>query len=194
MNTNLTMMRPIYVVNNFGQFNHLIHRALRDLEIDVELVPNSTSVEQVSEGCRGIILGGGPTIERAGNCRLYLDLGIPVLGICLGLHIIAKKFGGDVNPGRSGGYGPVDVDICEPDEILAGYPGKMNVWASHADEVSRLPDGFSLLAHSTICNYEAIAHLGKQIYGLQWHPEVSHTFEGKRVFENFNILTLESRG
>ena len=87
-------MLPIYVVNNFGQFNHLIHRALRDLEIDVSLVPNSTSPSRISEECRGIILGGGPTIERAGNCSQYLDLGLPVLGICLGLHIIAIKYGG----------------------------------------------------------------------------------------------------
>jgi GMP synthase (glutamine-hydrolysing) len=188
------MMRPIYVVNNFGQFNHLIHRALRDLELDVELVPNSTPREQVAEGCRGIILGGGPAIERAGNCSQYLDLGVPVLGICLGLHIIAKKFGGEVNTGRSGGYGPVEIEIREPDEILAGYPSIMSVWASHADEVSRMPDGFTLLANSSVCNNEAIAHLDKQIYGLQWHPEVSHTFEGKRVFENFNRLTLENKG
>jgi GMP synthase (glutamine-hydrolysing) len=187
-------MRPIYVINNFGQFNHLIHRALRDLEIDVELVPNSTSREHVAEGCRGIILGGGPDIARAENCSQYLDLGLPVLGICLGLHIIAKKFNGDVHPGRSGGYGPVDIEICNPDDILAGYPDKVSVWASHADEVSRLPDGFTLLAHSSICNNEAIAHLDKQIYGLQWHPEVSHTCEGKRVFENFNRIILENQG
>ena len=189
----MRMMRPIYVFNNFGQFNHLIHRALRDLEIDVELMPNSTSREQVAEGCRGIILGGGPAIDRAGNCSQYLDLGLPVLGICLGLHIIAKRFGGDVHPGRSGGYGPIEVEICNPDEILAGDPGKVSVWASHADEVSRLPDGFSLLARSSICNIEAIANPDKKIYGLQWHPEVSHTFEGKRVFENFDRICNENR-
>jgi GMP synthase (glutamine-hydrolysing) len=185
-------MRPLYVVNNFGQFNHLILRSLRDLEINVEMVPNSTSKEQVAEGCRGIILGGGPAIGRAGNCSQYLDLGLPVLGICLGLHIIAKKFCGDVHPGASGGYGPVEVEICNHDDILAGFPGTMSVWASHADEVSRLPDGFTLLAHSSVCRYEAVAHLDKQIYGLQWHPEVSHTFDGQRVFENFDRLTLEN--
>ena len=185
-------MLPIYVVNNFGQFNHLIHRALRDLDIDASLIPNTTSPDTVREGCRGIILGGGPAIERAGDCSKYLDLGLPVLGICLGLHIIAKRFGGDVHPGQSGGYGPVDVEICEADEILAGYPKKMNVWASHADEVSRLPKGFTVLAMSCICNNEAIALPEKHIYGLQWHPEVSHSFEGRRVFENFNRITLEN--
>jgi GMP synthase (glutamine-hydrolysing) len=182
---------PIYVVNNYGQFNHLIHRALRDLEIDVVLIPNSTPSELVGKGCRGIILGGGPTLERAGNCAAYLDLGLPVLGICLGLHIIATKFGGCVHQGRSGGYGPVEVDICEPDDILKGYPKTMHVWASHADEVTKIPEGFIRLAHSGICGAEAIALPEKRIYGLQWHPEVSHTFEGTRVFENFDRITRE---
>ena len=185
-------MLPIYVVNNYGQFNHLIHRALRDLDIDVALISNTTPAAEVGENCRGIILGGGPAIERAGNCEQYLDLGLPVLGICLGLHIIARKYGGIVTKGQSGGYGPVDVEICRDSAILAGYPGKMNVWASHADEVSRMPDGFTLLARSSICNHEAIAHPKKPIYGLQWHPEVSHSYEGKRVFENFNRIITEN--
>jgi GMP synthase (glutamine-hydrolysing) len=185
-------MLPIYVINNFGQFNHLIHRALRDLDIDVAMVPNSTPAVRVGEECRGIILGGGPDIARAGNCAEYLDLGIPVLGICLGLHIIATKFGGSVHPGNSGGYGPVEVEICEPDDILMGYPGTMNVWASHADEVTHIPDEFILLARSGICGAEAVALPDRQIYGLQWHPEVSHTFEGSRVFENFDTIIRTS--
>src|SRR5208337_1913329 len=95
-------MLPICVVNNYGQFNHLIHRALRDLDIDVMLIPNTTPKEEVAAAYRGIILGGGPAIERAGVCAEYLDIGLPVLGICLGLHIIARKFGGGVHPGKSG--------------------------------------------------------------------------------------------
>ena len=184
-------MLPIFVVNNFGQFNHLIHRALRDLDIDVTLIPNLTPKEKVAEECRGIILGGGPSLERAGNSGEYLDLGLPVLGICLGLHIIAEKFGGEVHPGNRGGYGPVEIEIFEPDTILEGYPSKIPVWASHADEVSRMPDNFIRLAKSDICDNEAIALPEKNIYGIQWHPEVSHTFEGRRIFENFNRLTLE---
>jgi GMP synthase (glutamine-hydrolysing) len=184
-------MRPIFVINNFGQFNHLIHRALRDMDIDAVLVPNTTPPDKVSEGCRGIILGGGPSIERAGNSSQYLDLKLPVLGICLGLHIIATKFGGVVHQGLRGGYGPIEVEIREHNDILSGYPDRINVWSSHADEVLRIPDGFTCLAYSDICNAEAMALLEKHIYGLQWHPEVSHTFEGKRVFENFNRITID---
>jgi GMP synthase (glutamine-hydrolysing) len=186
-------MLPIYVVNNFGQFNHLIHRALRDLDIEVLLIPNTTSVDHVVGNCRGIILGGGPTLDRAGNCAQYLDLGIPVLGICLGLHIIATRYGGKVSPGKSGGYGPVEVEISEHNDILGGYPEKISVWASHADEVIQIPDRFIRLAKSSICGAEAIALPEKHIYGLQWHPEVSHTFEGKRVFENFDRICNENQ-
>jgi GMP synthase (glutamine-hydrolysing) len=187
-------MLPLFVVNNFGQFNHLILRMLRDLSIDAKMIPNTTPPEEVSGGCRGLILGGGPALERAGNCSDYLELGIPVLGICLGLHIIATSFGGEVKPGKSGGYGAVRVDIIDKDEILAGFPGSINVWASHADEVSVIPPGFRRLALSDVCANEAIALPEKHIYGLQWHPEVSHTENGNFVYENFNKVTLRLSG
>ena len=115
-----------------------------------------------------------------------------MLGICLGLHIIAGKFGGSVHPGHSGGYGPVEVGICEQDDILAGYPDRVSVWASHADEVTAMPAHFTLLARSDICAIEAIALSEQHIYGLQWHPEVSHTFEGSRVFTNFDRIIRET--
>jgi GMP synthase (glutamine-hydrolysing) len=184
-------MLPICVVNNYGQFNHLIHRALRDLDLEVEMIPNTTSADKVGSSYRGIILGGGPNISRAGNCSQYLNLGLPVLGICLGLHIIATTFGGEVRPGKMGGYGFVEVNIHEHNEILAGYPDTIPVWASHADEVCRVPDGFTLLATSNVCPAEAIACPEKKIYGLQWHPEVSHTVDGTRIYENFNSICGE---
>lgn len=184
-------MLPISVVNNYGQFNHLISRALRDLDIESRLIPNTTPPDEVAAQYRGIILGGGPDISRSGRCAEYLDLGLPVLGICLGLHIIATKFGGEVQPGRMGGYGAVEVSVVDQDTILSGYPQTMQVWASHADEVARAPDGFQRLATSDICANEAIKHPKKQIFGLQWHPEVSHTFEGFRVFENFSSICGE---
>jgi len=184
-------MLPIYVVNNFGQFNHLILRMLRDLDIDSKMIPNTTPPDEVAGSCRGLILGGGPAIERAGLCGEYLDLGLPVLGICLGLHIIAGKFGGRVAPGTHGGYGAVEVTILNHNAILAGYPGTIRVWASHADEVVVVPEGAERLAGSDICRNEAIAFPEMHVYGLQWHPEVSHSENGRLVYENFNRITLE---
>ena len=183
-------MLPLFVVNNFGQFNHLILRTLRDLDIEARLIPNTTPAEEVREECRGIILGGGPDINRAGICSQYLYLDRPVLGICLGLHVIAGAFGGTVQSGQKGGYGAVTVTVTDHDEILKGYPETMQVWASHADEVISLPPGFKRLATSPICGNEAIVHLEKPIFGIQWHPEVSHTYEGFRVFDNFNRICL----
>lgn len=184
-------MLPISVVNNYGQFNHLISRALRDLDIESVLIPNTTPPEEVASGSRGIILGGGPDISRSGRSGEYLDLNLPVLGICLGLHIIATKYGGEVKPGRMGGYGAVTVSVLDQDQILCGYPQEMHVWASHADEVTLTPPDFVRLATSEICGNEAIRHQTLPIFGLQWHPEVSHTFEGNRIFENFDQICKE---
>lgn len=184
-------MRPIYLVNNFGQSNHLIKRMLRDLDIEAEMIKNDTPPEIVAEGCRGIILGGGPSLERTGFGLEYVDLGLPVLGICLGLHIIAVRREGRVEKGTMGGFGGIDVDIIDHNDILDGYPEKIQVWASHADEVKAIPEGFSLLARSNICGAEAIAKKDEYIYGVQWHPEVSHTKDGHIVFENFDRITKE---
>jgi GMP synthase (glutamine-hydrolysing) len=181
-------MLPIAVVNNYGQFNHLISRALRDLDIESVLIPNTTPPEDIAAGYRGIILGGGPSISRAGRSAEYLDLQLPVLGICLGLHIIATKFGGEVKPGHTGGYGAVTVSVADQGQILSGYPDTMQVWASHADEVITAPSDFIRLATSDICGNEALRHQELPIFGVQWHPEVSHTFEGYRVFENFEQI------
>jgi GMP synthase (glutamine-hydrolysing) len=134
------------------------------------------------------VLGGGPTLDRSCLCTKYLDLDLPVLGICLGLHIIAIAHGGAVQKGTSGGYGSVQVNICDHDAILAGYPDQIQVWASHADEVATVPEGFTILASSPICRVEALMAEKKQIFGIQWHPEVSHSLEGGRVFENFNRI------
>lgn len=181
-------MRPLFVINNYGQFNHLILRMLRDLGIEARMVPNTLPPDEIAAGCRGLILGGGPDISRQGNCPGYLGLGLPVLGICLGHHIIASTCGGMVSKGKLGGYGAVEVCISDSDEILSGYPDRIPVWASHADEVTRLPPGFTALASSAVCAIEAMADSKRRLYGLQWHPEVSHSVDGEKVYRNFDRI------
>ncbi len=180
-------MQPLAVVNNYGQFNHLILRSLRDMDLMAQIVPNTTEPADLGR-YRGIILGGGPAMERTGRCREYLDLGIPVLGICLGLQVIALARGGSVAPGSMGGYGMVEVEILSGNGILAGYPDRIQVWASHMDEVREVPPGYTVLARSRIASVEAIASEEEGIYGVQWHPEVSHTVNGRLVFQNFDRL------
>ncbi len=180
-------MTSILVINNYGQFAHLIHRAVRDLGVRCELVKNTLSVEEIqSRGPSGLILSGGPSTERAGNCKQYAkEVTLPILGICLGHQLVAEAFGGLVKKGTLGGYASVDVEICDQDDILIGMRPTIKTWASHADEVSRLPDNFVRLARSEICEIEAMRHGDKPIYGVQWHPEVAHTEAGNTLLSNF---------
>ncbi len=178
-------MVKIYVIYNFGQYNHLIQRTLRDLGAETKLVENTTPVEKLKDA-DGLVLGGGPSLDRTGNCELYLrELDVPILGICLGHQLIAKVFGGEVGRGEAGGYAEVKVRIVEDDEIFSGLPKELKVWASHMDEVKKLPEEFKKLAESDICSIEAMRHKKRPIYGVQWHPEVYHTERGEDFYRNF---------
>lgn len=177
----------ILVVNNHGQYNHRIHRTLHYLKIPSEIIPNSTALEKIEEKePAGIILGGGPSIERAGNCFKYVEeLDYPILGICLGHQIIAKAYGGEIGAAGIESYAKIEISIRDENDIFKGMGDKMQVWASHKDEVRTLPNGFKLLADSSICNIEAMKHEEKPLYGIQFHPEVYHTENGPKLFENF---------
>jgi GMP synthase (glutamine-hydrolysing) len=181
-------MTRIVVIDNHGQFTHLEQRALRDLGVDVSLVDNDTPPEEVVDDVDGVVLSGGPSIDRVGHARDYLspDVDVPVFGICLGMQLIADELGGTVGGGDYGGYADVDVDIVDADDPLVGsLAPTTRVWASHADEVKELPPGFTLTAESDVCAVEAMSNADEDLYGVQWHPEVAHTERGEEVFENF---------
>ncbi|MFD1564068.1 GMP synthase subunit A [Haloarchaeobius amylolyticus] len=177
-------MTKIVVVDNHGQFTHLERRALRDLGVDTDLIDNDTPPEEVDAD--GVVLSGGPDMDRIGKSPEYLEADMPVLGICLGMQLIAEELGGQVGSGEYGGYADVSVDIVDEDDPLTGslYP-ETRVWASHADEVTELPEGFELTAKSDVCDVEAMSDTDRDLYGVQWHPEVAHTEEGDEIFENF---------
>ncbi len=177
-------MTTIAVVDNHGQFTHLEQRALRDLGIDAELIDNDTPPEEVDAD--GIVLSGGPDMDDIGQSAAYLEDDRPVLGICLGMQIMATELGGRVGSGEYGGYADVTVEILEEDDPLTGsLAPETRVWASHADEVKELPPGFTLTGKSDVCGVEAMSDTDRNLYGVQWHPEVAHTEEGEEVFENF---------
>lgn len=180
-------MVKIIVINNYGQTCHLIHRAARDLDQEAELMKNTSSIDEILEKePDGLILSGGPALARAGNCSIYVkELDLPILGICLGHQVMAQTYGGAVRTGAAGGYASIEIEIIEEDDILKGLGPVTNVWASHADEVSALPDEFIRLARSKICEVEAMKHREKPLYGVQWHPEVSHTEKGNDLLMNF---------
>jgi GMP synthase (glutamine-hydrolysing) len=177
----------ILVVNNHGQYNHRIHRTLHYLKIPSELISNSYSINEIKENePAGIILGGGPSIEGAGNCIEYVkQLKYPILGICLGHQIIAKALGGKIGAAGIESYAKIEINIENEDDIFKGMGNSMTVWASHKDEVKQLPKNFEILASSPICKIEAMKHKNNPIYGVQFHPEVYHTKKGPKVFENF---------
>ena len=183
-------MTRIVVVDNHGQFTHLEHRALRDLGIDTEIVDNDTPPEDVDAD--GIVLSGGPDMDRIGHSADYLDGDVPVLGICLGMQLIAEELGGRVDSGEYGGYADVTVEITDDDPLVGSLAPETRVWASHADEVKEVPDGFVRTAKSDVCGVEAMSDTDRDLYGVQWHPEVAHTERGEEVFENFLDICEEA--
>lgn len=180
-------MTRIDVVDNHGQFTHLERRALRDIGVDSTLISNTVPPENIEAD--GLVLSGGPDIGDIGNCAAYLDLDIPILGICLGMQVMATVRGGSVQAGEYGGYADVTVEILdEADPLVGSLAPETRVWASHADEVAELPPGFERTGCSEVCDIESMSNTEEDLYGVQWHPEVAHTAEGTAVFQNFRTL------
>jgi GMP synthase (glutamine-hydrolysing) len=177
-------MTRIVVIDNHGQFTHLEGRALRDVGVDTDIIDNTTPPAEIDAD--GLVLSGGPSMERTGRVAEYLEMDVPVLGICLGLQVMAAELGGAVGSGDYGGYADVEVEIVdETDPLVGSLAPSTRTWASHADEVTELPEGFVRTATSDVCAIEAMSDTDRDLYGVQWHPEVAHTAEGQELFENF---------
>ena len=184
----------ILVINNKGQYNHRIQRSLQYLKIPTELVPNTLSIEEIeAKNPIGLILGGGPSIEGAGNSEEYIKhFDIPILGICLGHQLIAKAYGGQIDTSNTESYAKVEINIVNDENLFSGLAPKMEVWSSHKDEVKSIPDDFEILANSNLCDVESFKHTEKDVYGIQFHPEVHHTPKGSTIFENFYEICKKS--
>jgi len=185
-------MVRIYVIDNGGQWTHREWRTLRDLEVDTEIVPNTTPFQELlSEEISGLVLSGGaPRIaldSNLGNCAEYLEKAeFPILGICAGHQFMAKFFGGSAEPSKIPEFGKVELTLLkEGDVLFESVPKKSIVWESHNDEVTVLPKLFERLAESENCKIQAMRHKKKPFYGLQFHPEVEHTEHGEQIFKNF---------
>lgn len=183
----------IIILNNYGQYNHRISRTLTYLGIENKLISNSTGLDEIKElEPEGIIFGGGPSIERIGNCKEVIEnFDVPMLGICLGHQLLADTFGGKTKSAEIESYAQIEINILEEAGLFDNMGDSVKVWASHKDEVVELPDCFKIIADSDKCAIEAIKHVDKPIYGIQFHPEVQHTPRGGEIFENFYRICKE---
>ncbi len=181
----------IVVVDFGGQYSHLICRRIRELGVRTELVPYQTAVEFISENSekvKGVILSGGPAsvyLDNSPKIDLSNLAGKPVLGICYGLQLIAYQLGGEVEKVEKREYGKAQIKILSNSPLFQGLPSEFNVWMSHSDAVTKLPAGFKRIAESTNSSNAAIQSLDGKIYGVQFHPEVAHTENGKNILANF---------
>ena len=185
-------MVRIYVIDNGGQWTHREWRTLSYLDVDTKIVPNTTAFQDLSnEKIDGLVLSGGaPRIgleDNLGNCAEYLEKAeFPILGICAGHQFMARFFGGTVEPSEIPEFGKIELVLLTANESLfEGVSKKSIVWESHNDEVIRLPKDFEILGESKNCKIQAMRHKKKQLYGLQFHPEVEHTEYGEQIFKNF---------
>ena len=179
------------VVLDFGsQFAQLIARRVRELNVYSELLPYDTPFEELERrNVRGVILSGGPdSVYDAAAPRPDPALWsgrIPVLGICYGAQLMAAELGGEVMRTTRREYGPSVISISGHDRLLAGLGTEQPVWMSHADSITRLPGGFSSTAQTDSTPYAGLADPGRNLYGIQFHPEVVHTPRGRDLLANF---------
>jgi GMP synthase (glutamine-hydrolysing) len=184
--------RERVLIFDFGaQYAQLIARRVREQNVFCQLVRHDLSAERVAElKPRGLIFSGGPAsvyAPGAPRCDPKLfELGVPVLGICYGMQLACQNLGGEVHPSRSREFGRAQCRVQEADGLFAGVPEETVVWMSHGDQVQTLDGGdFVALASTDTCPVAAVRHRSRPVYGLQFHPEVSHTPYGARILRNF---------
>lgn len=181
-------MSQIVVLNAGGQYCHLIARKVRELGVYAEIKDYGIDPKDLKDA-RGIILSGGPDSVYMPNSpkvsKKIFDFGVPVLGICYGHQLMAMMLGGKVKPGKAKEYGIANMRILKHNSIFSGLNNNQRVWMSHGDSVENIPQGFEVLSSSDNCKVTAMANFDKSFYGLQFHPEVTHTVNGKEMLKNF---------
>jgi len=179
------------LVLDFGsQYSHLIARRIREMRIYCELHPCTVPLESIrSFGPKGIILSGGPaSVYEPGAPTVdpgIWDLGVSILGICYGLQLMMHQLGGVVARGTRREFGHAQLEIERPDPLFDGLGRNITVWMSHGDKVNRIPETFCRLATTSNSEYAAIVHPQRHLYGIQFHPEVTHTPDGIKILDNF---------
>lgn len=183
--------RQMIVILDFGsQYSELIARRIRETQVYSEVISYRTTAEQLRAiNPKGIILSGGPSSvydEKAPHCDPEIwNLGIPVLGVCYGMQLMVKQLGGKVERAKLAEYGKASLFIDDPTDLLTNVEEGSTMWMSHGDSCTDLPPGFEILAHTDNTPSAAVANHEKNLYGVQFHPEVVHSIGGIALIRNF---------
>jgi len=180
----------VVVLDYGGQYSQLIARRVRECGVFSELLPHHVGAAEVARRKpKGLILSGGPaSVYAPGAPRLereLLELGIPILGICYGMQLLTRELGGEVQGAEVGEFGRSTLTVTEPGRLLAGLPLEQTCWMSHRDTVFEPPPGFTALASSSESPVAALESVERDVYGIQFHPEVVHTPYGQDIITRF---------
>ena len=193
-------MDKILVVDLGGQYAHLIANRIRRLGVLADIsAPESIDKDILDKSVKGIIFSGGPQSVYEDDAPTVPDIiltsGLPILGICYGHQLIAYKLDGKVSKGKVKEYGLAEISLKRDVEtaLFDGLASKQIVWMSHGDSVSNVPTGFKITASSKDCLVAAMSDVRRNIYGVQFHPEVTHTVNGMRILENFVLKICGSK-
>ncbi len=184
------MQNSILILDFGSQYTQLIARKVRELHYYAEIHPYRISIDAIQKMApSGIILSGGPfSVYEKGapqGASAIFDLGIPVLGICYGLQFMAHTLGGKVDASQKREYGQAYLEIADGSDLLKNISQKSRIWMSHGDKVVKIPKGFQVIGKTSSSPYAAIKHKSRPFYGVQFHPEVHHSKEGKTLLKNF---------
>jgi GMP synthase (glutamine-hydrolysing) len=180
----------ILILDFGGQYTQLIARRLRELGVYCEIHPCTLAPDAMRAfGAKGVVLSGGPASVLAEGSpradRAVYELGVPILGICYGLQLLALELGGKVDKAAHREFGPATIEARAGAELFEGLPSKLEVWMSHGDRVEALPPGFEPIASTSSSPYAAVEDRRRRFFAVQFHPEVVHTPRGKDMLRNF---------
>jgi len=185
------MTRHTIIILDFGsQYTQLIARRVRENKVFSKILPFNTPAKEIAAMLpKGLILSGGPA-SVTGKKSPYPDkgifkLGIPILGICYGMQAISEMLGGKVRHASEREFGKTELFVDDNSDLFSHLPGNLTCWASHGDHIKKLPAGFHISAHTMNAPIAAISNRKRKIYGVQFHPEVTHTEKGNQIINNF---------
>ncbi|MEJ2053297.1 MAG: glutamine-hydrolyzing GMP synthase, partial [Calditrichaceae bacterium] len=196
---NEKLHETILILDFGSQYTQLIARRVRELNVFSEIQPFNYDLSLLKDqNIKGIILSGGPSSVYEDNAPRVgsdvLNLGIPLLGICYGLQLLTYLSGGEIAPAEHKEYGLANLNIINGSGLLGDISNTTNVWMSHGDKVTKLPPDFETIAKTVNSPYAAIKHKNMDVFGIQFHPEVVHTVEGKQILSNFLFDICKCKG